>query len=50
MERTFADVEFDLRQPKLPYACLTQVCLLCCQTNALKSMFPHLDPPEVLAP
>jgi hypothetical protein len=50
MERTFADVEFDLRQPKLPYACLTQVCLLRCQTNALKSMFPHLDPPEVLAP
>ncbi|KAG1788451.1 uncharacterized protein HD556DRAFT_1245179 [Suillus plorans] len=48
IERT--DVEFDLRQPKLPYACLTQVCLLCCQTNAIKSMFPHFDPPDVLAP
>ncbi|KAG1794298.1 uncharacterized protein BJ212DRAFT_1292067 [Suillus subaureus] len=50
MERTFADVEFDLRQPKLPYACLTQVCSLRCQTNAIKSMFPHFDPPDVLAP
>ncbi|KAG1765196.1 hypothetical protein EDD22DRAFT_775236 [Suillus occidentalis] len=48
MERTFADIEFDLRQPKLPYTCLTQVCLVCCQINAVKAMFPHLQPPSNL--
>lgn len=50
MERTFADIEFDLRQPKLPYACLTQVCLIRCQINAVKAMFPHLQPPSNLHP
>ncbi|KAG2046769.1 hypothetical protein BDR06DRAFT_898584 [Suillus hirtellus] len=50
MERTFADIEFDLRQPKLPYACLTQVCLVRCQINAVKAMFPHLQPPSNLHP
>jgi hypothetical protein len=50
MERTFADIEFDLRQSNLPYACLTQVCLIRCQINALKAMFPHLHQPPNLQP
>lgn len=44
MERAIGDLGGEIRQPSRPYANLSQRALRRCQTNALKHMFPDLDP------
>jgi hypothetical protein len=44
MERTIGDLRQEIWQPSNPFANLTQCALRRSQVNALKSIYPDLDP------
>ncbi|KAG1822721.1 uncharacterized protein BJ212DRAFT_1477136 [Suillus subaureus] len=50
LEQTIRDIKFNLCQPSNAMANFTEICVLCCQVNALKAILPQFDTNDNLHP